>query len=607
MQVSKAQKRAIAHRDGPALILAGPGSGKTFVITERTKELIDTCQINPREILVITFTKAAADEMRARFRLLCSAKGTAFGTFHAVFFDILKHAYSYTSADVMSEEMRRNLLRRLLRESALECSNEEETVSALASEISLVKNERILPEHYYSRSCPDEVFRRIYAGYEKEHLQRGLLDYDDMLTRTYELLTQRADILHAWQNRWKYILVDEFQDINLLQYEILKLLAAPQNNLFVVGDDDQSIYRFRGAKPEIMQQFPKDYPDAETILLDQNFRSTKAIVDAAGKVIAKNQHRFAKDIRSVRSGGDPVEIREFLNQDHESLYLVQQIRKSTAAGLPLRQIAVLVRTNRQAAPFAERLTEFDIPFMMRDVLPDLYDHWIAKDLFAYLHLAYEKLDRGEFLKVMNRPKRYISRQSVTDPVLSFDSLRAFYRDKSWMIERLDRFESDLRMLKTLPPYAAVNYIRAGIRYEDFLKEYAEERHMDPEELTDILDEIQERARPFSTMEEWAAHISRYRALLQENRAKTEKKGADAITVSTLHASKGLEFSEVFLPDVNQGILPHRRSVLEADVEEERRLFYVGMTRAKDRLHLFHIRERYGKVMEPSEFLEPIIL
>ncbi len=607
IQNSEAQKRAIVFQNGPAMILAGPGSGKTLVITRRTKQLIDTFQINPRDILVITFTKAAAAEMRARFQRTCSLRGVTFGTFHAVFFAILKQACHYTSENVMSETARRDLLRRLLRSLAVQDGNEEDMLCELASEISLVKNEMIPLEKVEPRSCRTEVFREIFRRYEREHSRQGLLDFDDMLTRTYELLTGRPDVLQVWQHRWRYILVDEFQDINRIQYEVLRLLAAPQDNLFVVGDDDQSIYGFRGARPEIMQQFLRDYPDAKRILLDLNFRSSKEIVEGAGKVIAKNRHRFLKDIRPVRSGGEAIDLQEFLNQDHESLYLVQQIQKSIREGIPGSEIAILVRTNRLAVPAAGRLTEFGIPFAMRDSLPDLYQHWIAKDLFAYFHLAFVGLDRGEFLRVMNRPGRGIGRESIREEAVSFNRLRSEYRGSDRMIRCLNRFESDLGTLGTLSPFAAINYIRLGMQYEEFLKSYAFEHRMDVGELTDVLDEIQENSRSCRTVKEWYDHIREYHLMLSESREKTKKKSVDAVTVSTLHASKGLEFAEVFLPDVNEGILPHRRCVKEADVEEERRLFYVGMTRAKDRLHIFYIRERYGKVMEPSEFLEPILL
>ena len=605
MQVSNAQHQAITHGAGPAIVLAGPGSGKTLVITQRVRYLIEAYHVRPQEILVITFTKAAAQEMQSRFQALSRQRGVTFGTFHAVFFHILKYAYHYSAANILTEEKKYQILQRLLSESGLHFEDEKETLSEIASEISVVKNEQIPLEHYYSKSCPEEVFRGFYRKYEEMHRREGLLDFDDMMTMTYELLTQRADILAAWQRHYRYILVDEFQDINLLQYAILRLLADPERNLFIVGDDDQSIYRFRGAKPEIMLNFPKDYPDAKQIVLDRNFRSVAPVIRAAQLVIRENTKRFAKRAVHVRKGQGQVDIREFSGQEHESLYLIKKVQESLAGGTPPNEIAVLYRTNQGARPYAERLMEFNIPFEMRDALPNIYEHWIAKDLFAYLHLARERLDRAEFLQVMNRPKRYIARDAIDAKVISLETLRTYYEDKDWMLDRIDRLELDLRMLKDMAPYAAVNYIRYGMNYEEYLQEYAKARRMKPEELTDILDEIQDGCRPFKTVETWYEHLTAYKERLLEQRGKKER-DPDAITLATLHSAKGLEFQEVFLVDVNEGTIPHRKASMEADLEEERRLFYVGMTRAKDRLHLFYVRERYGKRVEPSAFLEPLL-
>ena len=605
MQVSNAQHQAITHGAGPAIVLAGPGSGKTLVITQRVRYLIEAYHVRPQEILVITFTKAAAQEMQSRFQALSRQRGVTFGTFHAVFFHILKYAYHYSAANILTEEKKYQILQRLLSESGLHFEDEKETLSEIASEISEVKNEQIPLEHYYSKSCPEEVFRGFYRKYEEMHRREGLLDFDDMMTMTYELLTQRTDILAAWQRHYRYILVDEFQDINLLQYAILRLLADPERNLFIVGDDDQSIYRFRGAKPEIMLNFPKDYPDAKQIVLDRNFRSVASVIRAAQLVIRENTKRFAKRAVHVRKGQGQIDIREFSGQEHESLYLIKKVQESLAGGIPPNEIAVLYRTNQGARPYAERLMEFNIPFEMRDALPNIYEHWIAKDLFAYLHLARERLDRAEFLQVMNRPKRYIARDAIDAKVISLETLRTYYEDKDWMLDRIDRLELDLRMLKDMAPYAAVNYIRYGMNYEEYLQEYAKARRMKPEELTDILDEIQDGCRPFKTVEAWYEHLTAYKERLLEQRGKKER-DPDAITLATLHSAKGLEFQEVFLVDVNEGTIPHRKASMEADLEEERRLFYVGMTRAKDRLHLFYVRERYGKRVEPSVFLEPLL-
>lgn len=605
MKISDAQSRAISHGSGPAMVLAGPGSGKTLVITQRTKHLIEHAHVPAQKILVITFTKAAALEMQERFRFVCKNSGVTFGTFHAVFFTILKHAYHYTSANILTEEKKFQILQQLLHESKLSFEDEKETLGEIAAEISTVKNEQIPLENYYSKSCPAEVFRAIFQKYEQMHRSANLIDFDDMMTYTLELFQQRSDILRAWQQRWSYILVDEFQDINLLQYRILRLLCAPENNLFIVGDDDQSIYRFRGAKPEIMLNFPKDYPSAVQIVLDRNFRSLPTVIHAAQTVITENVHRFEKAVVPVRSGEQPVEICDFSSQEHESLFLVQAVQKSIKRGTPPNEIAVLFRTNQGARPYAERLMEFNIPFEMRDALPNIYEHWIAKDIFAYLHLARERLDRKEFLQVMNRPKRYISRDSVDSPVISLETLRTYYEEKDWMLDRIDRLETDLKILRQMIPYAAVNYIRYGMNYEEYLVEYARERRMKPEELLEILDEIQQGAKPFRSMEEWYEHLQEYKTRLEEQRGKKER-SEDAIMLATLHSSKGLEFQEVFLVDVNDGIIPHRKANIEADFEEERRLFYVGMTRAKDRLHLFYTKERYGKEVQPSPFLEPLL-
>lgn len=606
MHISESQFRAIAHGKGPAMVLAGPGSGKTLVITNRTKYLIEELGVRPEEILVITFTKAAALEMRERFGKLCGGARyrVTFGTFHAVFFQILKCAYRYTAANILREEQKYRFLTEIAGKMRLDFEDEKDFLADIASEISLVKNEQIPLEHYYSRSCPQEVFRQIFEKYQDFLSGKGLIDFDDMLVYCYQLFRERKDILAQWQRHFRYILVDEFQDINQLQYEIVRMLAEPEQNLFIVGDDDQSIYRFRGAKPEIMLNFGRDYPQAEQILLEENFRSASTIKEAADLVIRENQNRYPKKIRCVTPGGAPVEVRAFKSQEQEANYLVKCIRDEVKAGYSYSDLAVLTRTNTGGRFAAEKLMEFQIPFQMRDRMPNLYDHWIAGDILAYLRLSLGRLERKDFLRVMNRPKRYISRECVEEPQVDFERLRTWYEDKPWMVQRIDKLEADLRIVKHMQPYAAVNYIRHGMEYEEYLKEYAQFRRIKAEELLETLEELQESARNFKTHPEWFAHIQEYRRALEEQRQERDR-SEDAVTLSTLHSSKGLEFSQVFILDVNEEVIPHRKAVLEPDIEEERRLFYVGMTRAKKRLRLFYIRERYGKRAEISRFLEGI--
>ena len=606
MNFNQAQLEAINHKTGPMLILAGPGSGKTAVITERTKVLVDA-GVNPRKILVVTFTKAAATEMRERFqgKMKGAYAPVQFGTFHAIFFSILKHAYNYSAANIIPQEHKRQFFKEIINKYQLETEDENEMMSNLESEISLVKGERMSLEHYYSKNCAADVFRRIYQDYDTMLRRKRWIDFDDMLVFTYDLLSQREDILAMWQSQFEYILIDEFQDINKVQYDMVKLLAKKHQNLFVVGDDDQSIYRFRGAKPEIMLNFEKDYPNAKKILLDVNYRCSKAIVDAASLVIGKNEVRFSKNIKAFREQGKPVNIVEFPDLRSENKRVVEEICRYKEQGIPYEEMAVLFRTNTQPRALLELFMHYNIPFRMKDNIPNIYDHFIAQDMINYMRIAWGNRERKLFLKLCNRPNRYISRDAFEYPEVAFESLYNFYQDKHWMIERIEQWESDLKWIKKLSPYAAINYIRKGIGYNEFLEEYAEYRRIDEDELFDILDELQENAKPFETFEEWMEHIRNYKEELEKQRQQ-QMEIKSAVTMETMHSSKGLEYKVVFIIDANEEITPHHKAVIPADVEEERRMFYVAMTRAKDFLHIYYSRERYNKKLVRSRFVEEIM-
>lgn len=604
MSFTKAQSRAITHKDGPMIVLAGPGSGKTTVITERTKYLIQNYGINPMEILVITFTKAAAQEMRQRFLRLMEQEQTqvTFGTFHAIFFGILKHAYHFTGDNILREDLKHQYLKDIIDRMHLDIEDEADFIGNIITEISLVKNDQIPLEHYYSSTCSENVFRDIYQKYQQRLEKENRLDFDDMLVYTYQLLKERPDILLGWQNRYRYILVDEFQDINKIQYEIVKMLAAPENNIFIVGDDDQSIYRFRGAKPEIMLNFPKEFKDTKTILLDQNFRCTGNIVKAAELVIRHNQMRFQKNMKEVKESGDKIELHTFANQPQECAHIIKKVQEYIKEDYQYSDIAILFRTNTDARLLVEKFMEYNIPFKMRDSMPNIYDHWIAKNVISYIHLALGSRERREFLQVMNRPNRYIGRECVDEAQVSLENLKKYYDDKHWVVERIEQLEYQLNILKRMTPYAAINFIRHGIGYEAYLNEYADFRKIKVEDLYEILNEMQEGAKDFKTFEAWFAHIEEYTKALNDQ-AKEQNKISNAVTFTTLHSSKGLEFANVFIIDINEGIIPHRKAILDADMQEERRMFYVGMTRAKEHLHMYSIRERYGKNLMPSVFLE----
>lgn len=651
MDFNKAQMTALEHRDGPMMVLAGPGSGKTTVITHRIKRLLEA-GVDPSGILVITFTKAAAAEMKERFLRLAReedekrrkagkkddhlpkngwslhrpersqqsaaearqrAQGAgnsleavgsrvSFGTFHSVFYHILKWAYRFPAGNVISGEEKRQYFKKFLDESGMEVEDEAEFISSIINEISYVKGERLDLKYYYSQNCPEEWFKKLYDGYDEMLEQTGKIDFDDMLVMCHELFTERKDILAAWQKKFKYILVDEFQDINLLQYQVVRMLALPENNLFIVGDDDQSIYRFRGAKPEIMLGFEKDFPGTKRVLLGTNYRSTKEIVETSLKLIGHNKVRFEKKLEPFRGSGRPVDFRVFDNPGHEMDTVAQSIRAYHDAGYAWNEIAVLFRTGANSGLMAERLMGYNIPFQLRDVIPNLYSHWIAKDLFAYMEIAAGSRKRSDFYRIMNRPNRYFSRDAFDTPTVSFDRLKSFYQDRDWMEDRICDLEADLRTMSRLKPVAAVNYIRKVIGYDDYLRSYAEFRRMKPEELFETADKLAESAAEFETFEAWKEHAVRYEEELKKQNLEETREARDRVTLSTMHSAKGLEYPVVFVVDVNEGIVPHRKAGLPADIEEERRLFYVALTRAKDRLHVAAVRERYHRKTDVSRFI-----
>lgn len=605
MKRNPSQERAIAHLSGPMMVLAGPGSGKTSVIVERTAYLLNEGKVPASSVLVVTFSRAAAREMRERFLKFTGESGTqvTFGTFHGVFYGILKQAYHLDSGCILSEEEKYHVLRDLTHTYAEDLAEEGDFPEELAKEISVVKGNRIPVEHYYSSCCPDGVFRQIYQGYVKTCRAKRKLDFDDMLLYCYELFTKRPDILAAWQRKFRYILVDEFQDINQLQYDIVRLLAAPEDNLFIVGDDDQSIYHFRGAKPEIMMNFTRDYPSAKKVLLDVNYRCSPEIIEAAMKVIGKNKKRFSKKISTPNPGQAPVKSKIFSNPSEEYEAVARSLKVRLEKGENLEDTAILFRTNQEAEGLVGRLMEYQIPFTMKDTLPNVFHHWICRNMLAYLHMAAGDRRRGTFLEVMNRPNRYIAREALqSGGEVSFEALKEYYQDKDWMCDRIITLETHLRILAGLAPYAAMNFIRKGMGYEEYLQEYARYRKIKPEELDEVLDRIMDSAKGMKSLEEWETYIADYTEKLQEQ-AKKQRDRREGVTVSTLHGVKGLEYDQVYILNVNEGSIPYKKAVLPDALEEERRLFYVGMTRAKKELSLYHVKRQYEKEREPSRFLK----
>ena len=616
MVFSKEQKSAIHFKDGPALVLAGPGSGKTTVIVNRIISLIKEHSVSPSSILVITFTKAAAKSMRQRFLSLTGEfyVSVTFGTFHAVFFSMLRHAYNYSAGSIIKADIQYNYIRNAAMGFELEYPDENEMVTGIISEISRVKSNRLCIDTYEAVSCPAATFRLIYKKYENMLISRRMIDYDDMIIMCYELLSKRADYRKAWQDKYKYILVDEFQDINKAQYDTIKLIAGKQANLFVVGDDDQSIYAFRGSKPDIMLGLSTEYRDIVQMYLNTNYRCSSEIVAGARSLIEYNKVRFAKDIRSCGMCSGRIKVCKMADIEEEALYLSKEVRELIADGIKPEEIAVISRTNIISNIYYTRLNSDGVACRTLTAVHNIYDSWLMQDIAAYMRLSQGMYDKENAVRIINKPSRYIKRALITQP-FNFEHLRKCYDGDEGLIKIINDMQFDIKMLSHMSPYAAVNYILKGIGYEDYINEEIIRKRLNKEEVYAKLTEIKTLSRKYMDIKQWLKYIDEQAEKTeQENKSdkrqgnqknSDEKDSAGAVNIYTMHSCKGLEFKAVFIMDVCEGIIPYNKAVLDNEIEEERRLMYVAMTRAKEKLYLVYPIKRYGHDTAASRFISEI--
>lgn len=606
LSCTKRQEEAIAHGDGPAMILAGPGSGKTFVTVHRIHRLITSQGVDPAHILVITFTKAAALEMQERFfRLSQSPLPVRFGTFHALFYHILRQSAQYRGYTIITETEKRKLIRDIIHNHQrfvyLQEEDMEEVLTAVSryktgaaeSRVQNKKEEAELPQ---IRKMMPEDFQFLLHEYQSWLAEFSKFDFDDLMTACLALLLEDRACLSQWQAQFRYILVDEFQDISPVQYEIIKLLAAPEKNLFIVGDDDQSIYGFRGASPDSMQQFLSDFGQARQILLDVNFRCHEAVVRAAGRVVGENANRIPKQILSAHAAGEGVVLCPAPSREKLQEAVTAAIRKKQEAG-KLLDCAVICRTNLDCGFWAQALHEAGIPYVAKEKPQSRFSHFVVRDICAYLTLGQGDYSRRHFFRVMNRPVRYIRRDSMPAERVERKALEAYYSDTPVIQARVARLFKDLDNLAGKRLHLQIHYIRKVIGYDAYLREkYGSEK---AEELIGIGEELETFSRQFSTLRQMQDYMEES---MQVTGGQADQTG---IRLLTMHASKGLEFGTVFLPDCSEGKIPSRQAKTQAETEEERRMFYVAMTRAKNGLFLFYQDGKTGKDA-PSRFLKPLL-
>ncbi len=616
MEFSKEQNEAITHGTGPMLVLAGPGSGKTAVIIRRVRHLAEELQVPEEHILVITFTKAAAEEMEQRYQRLTGCTGqrkVCFSTFHALFFKILRESAGYTANSLLKESEKYAILRDVLYKLYPKRMFETEMLQRILGEISRYKSRE---SGEYVPSIDKELFAEVYPEYERRVRAEQRLDFDDMIRLCFQLLQEDKRVRLKWQERFRYILVDEYQDIDPMQYEAVKLLAGEAANLFVVGDDDQSIYAFRGAAPQLVGRFKKDFPKAKLTVLACNYRSHMNVTRAAARLIRENTQREEKRFTNHTTEKGVFRIEKFMDRAEEYKLLAERIADS---GIPLREQAVLYRTNRQPGGLLMQLRKKNLPYRMQGRTNDLWEHWMTQDIAAYFRLASGARERKEFLRIANRPVRYLPRDLFQEARIEQERLLRSLTGRYDLQDIVRKLFFDIEMLRKMNPFAAMHYIRKAIGYEDFLTTYAWEQGIEKEELFDVLEEIADTTRTVETFEEWEQQMLQIHALAERNggynkgrfsgmpNGRVERRGeTDCLNLMTFHASKGLEFRRVYLIDLNEGLVPHRRAKTKEEIEEERRVLYVAMTRAKEELYLLYTEKRGGRENPPSRFLRELI-
>lgn len=567
---SSSQQQAISHKDGPMLVLAGPGSGKTAVITARTSHLIHHWHIPPDKILIITFTRAAAKELYDR---LCKNQDPAFAqvhvcTFHSFFYKILQHTYQKAFPGILSSQEQIAIMQSILRQNQIFPSNAlaaKEYLSIVSrrktqsySDPSFSKTYPIIPHGIESVKENERLLGKIQAQYEERLAHRNQIDMDDLQCKAYELLQKNPSICEFWNQQYSYVMIDEYQDISQIQFACIHQIFGRKQNLFAVGDDDQSIYGFRGADPQIMLDFFHFYPNGKQVLLDTNYRCAKSIVQCADNLIKHNQLRFDKKILSFHEQWNhPIQVIGFSDRKEELEYLLQKAKDNP-------NLAVLYRNNRQVFGLTEMLWANGIPYFAKEGVQCISDHWIVKELLAV---------REGFLRLETETKFW---------------MRSKEEESRWKMHR--------DCMLSLPPFGCVMYIRKAMGFEEDLKKMLEEKNLSVSEGMELLDQFTWCIEELNTWEEYKEYVKAQKRQKQQNQVTKE-----GIYLSTMHGAKGLEFEEVCVLDVNENTIPYKKAGTIANLEEERRLFYVAITRAKKKLQLLYVKDSQNK-LQPSRFL-----
>ena len=613
-QANTAQEEAVNTIEGPVMLISCPGSGKTTTLLRRIHHMVET-GIPAERILMVTFTRSAAADMQKRYvSMYPDEKSAYFSTIHALCYRILLTDGGWKREDLVVDRDALYHIVNMLEESGW-VNDPQKMASEVLGEISKVRNNYLNPELYEPESCKPEVFRQIYHGYANWKAQNHTYDMDDMLIECKKLLEDNNRVLAKYQGRFPYIQCDEYQDTNYVQRDILYLLAGPSRNLCVVGDDDQSIYAFRGARPDIMLNFDKDFPGCRVIHMNTNYRSAGRIVALADVLIKENKERFPKQFISFRGQQGTEGKIECIERDgkvEETSYVTGKISQLHREGVPYSDMAVLYRTNELVNTPATALAAAKIPFHANDKIKSIYDDWIYQTIACYTRLGLGVGTKADAAFVLNRPNRYLSGKRFAAIPYEEEAYKGlvkvlFATRPTWALDAA--YKSVREMFAYFGPGkldgdmpATEIFSRLGgkrsLHFEKYLLKYAEERKMDPDDLLGQFQALRSDAEKCGTISAWMEHARRA-VLVMDNLNK--KKDKNGVWLSTMHGAKGLEWKVVFIIDVNKGIVPHKKSAGDIlGMEEERRLFYVAMTRAKDNLYILSAKGKRSPFIEEME-------
>lgn len=602
MGFTEAQKRAIESKARAVLVVAGPGSGKTTVLTERLVYLLKN-GAEAKSCLLLSFTRASSKEMALRFaKRGIAGNNPHFSTIHALCLSLLREVRGIEREGLVNLYEKMDWLSAYFLEKGIAREEVEELLLNYGNQISYFKSITEEERMHFLREEKNEDFLPLFQYYEKMRKLRGKLDFEDLLIEVLLELQKNTRIADSWKSRFSYILVDEFQDLSLIQYAILKALSEKGASLFVVGDEDQSIYGFRGASPDILFRFAGDFPDCERIFLADNFRSKEEIVLLSRRLIGKNKKRFQKPLTGRRGRGGKAKYFLLETGVEEAVLLAEHVESLLREGCPPEEIAVLCRSKMQITPLLPGFMERGIPIVVVEELSNVFQHFIGKDILAYLRLAKNKESSQELVQILSKPYRGLRREKILHKDSGLSDLKRAAKTRKER-EETEKLEKHLEALSKLNPKEAVLFIRKEIGYEKYLEDFAKKKNKDFTEWWESLEEITAMSEGYPDLDAFFRFVTEFNRRALERRKPEEEKG---IRFMSYHSAKGLEFDEVFLPDCIEGIIPDGRAKKPEEIEEERRSFYVALTRARKGIHIYVTKTRYSKKVYPSRFIPELL-